>query len=189
MNAAFLLVTTAWLAGDVPAGSGCCNTCDSCCGDSWGHRLRDRLRGMFNRGDCCGSTCDSCCGSTSRWHGWSSGHSCGHGCGHSNSCCTPSCDPCCGSGGNLLGRLRGMFNRHGHGDCCDSCCGGTSVAPKAGEVIPTPPKKMPSPSGKEPPAKEIRIETPSGLVPNSPAIQPPAINPSADPAIDNRNPF
>jgi hypothetical protein len=100
----------------------------------------------------------------------------------------------------LLDKLRACF--HHEKACCDSCCaggacGGTTVIPKAGETIPTPPKKMPIPSGKEPPAKDIRFDTPPALAPVAPAIQaapvpgqpaPPATVPSVE--SDNlRNPF
>lgn len=138
MNAAFLLVTTAWLAGAEPAvqpapapvaasapvygsasgGCGCgsctsgCGSCDTCC-DSCGHHGG----GLFSRwhrrghgcGDCCASSCDTC-----------------------SSCTTvvaqPSCgckESCCGSG---HGARRWGWHRP-HEECgCESSCGscGTS---------------------------------------------------------------
>jgi hypothetical protein len=189
VNAAFLLVTTAWLAGDVPAtptASACSGGCDTCAR----HHFRERLRGLFQRNDCCETRRHDCCDSGHRWRGWCHGHhQCGHRChqhcdrhwGHR--CNHDTCDSC--DRGGLFGRLRGLFNRRNdHG-----CCGGTTVVPRAGETIPTPPKKMPSPTGKEPPAKEVRIDTPPGLAPAIPAIQQaPAVDPRAEPA-DNRNPF
>src|SRR5450755_3040752 len=81
VNAAFLLVTSAMLVGQpgggdkkpappppavAPApvvstgcGAGGCGGCQDACGcDSFGHKLRDRLRGLFNRNSC--DTCDTC---------------------------------------------------------------------------------------------------------------------------------
>lgn len=169
MNAAFLLVTTAWLAGDVPAAAPAANAggcCDSC-GNNVGQRLRDRFSGLFNRGDCCDSGCN-------RFSGFQ------RGCGQA------SCDSC--GGGNVFGRLRGLFNRN---SCCDGCSGGSTPAPKPGDTVP--PKKMPS-TGKEPPAKAVNIDIAPVNTPVTPAIQPniqpniPAVSPRGEP-VDPRSPF
>jgi hypothetical protein len=76
VNAAFLLMTSAMLVGQAggtdkkpapaPAtpvvSTGCgasCGGCQDACGcESFGHRLRERLRGLFNRNSC--DSCDSC---------------------------------------------------------------------------------------------------------------------------------
>lgn len=211
MNAAFLLVTTAWMTGDVPAAGakvapapapgphvaapiahgscgGCCES--SCCEESFGHKLRHRLHGLFNRGGhgCCEASCcqpaptccDDGCGHGHR-HRLFRGHR--H---HRNDCCESSCQPaptCCDNGcghghgnGGLFGRL---FSRHHRSDCCESSCGngccgangaigGTIGAPvqgtmpRVGEPIQAP-KKMPQSgprTGGDAPAKEVRIITP-----------------------------
>ena len=112
-----------------------------------------------------------------------------------------TCNTCCDKGPSLLDRLRACFHKDKgccDGGCSSGTCGGTTVMPKAGENITTPPKKIPA-SGKEPPAKEeVRIETPPALAPAAPAITPtpvivpqpaaPATAPTVEP--DNlRNPF
>ncbi len=152
MNAAFLLVTTALMTGDVqvvaheapvPAqscGAGCSSygghggyyggyyagggCCDSC--DTCCSRpgLLDRLRGMFSRGSCCGG-CDMGGCTTS----------CNSCCQTYSSCCD-TCSSGCGGGffsrcsdpckPSLMDRLRSMFSRRGCGcssSCCDSGCG------------------------------------------------------------------
>jgi len=165
---------------------------------------------MFHKNNCdCAPQCDTGCTSCNDrklFH-----------C-HKKSCDTcapaPTCNTC-NDGCNkpkLLDRLHACFhkNKGCDGGCgCDSSCAngscggtvinnGTTVIPKAGETITTPPKKMPSnpAPGKEPPAKEVRIDTPPALAPVAPAIQPapaiiqqpaPAIVPSID--SDLRNPF
>jgi hypothetical protein len=146
VNAAFMLVATAWFAGadannqpekinppktpanvvaptTVPApmeGSSCCGGC----------------------GSSCDSGCDSCdsCGSGGffgRLRGMFRRHSsCGCDSGCESNCCTPvsvpvscgcdSCgDSCCDGGGHgFFSRLRGRFHRS---SCCDTCdtCGGS----------------------------------------------------------------
>ena len=160
MNTAFVLVTTAWLAGadaQTPeakpapppppapvAASGCCDSgCDSC----GGHRLFGKLRGMFRRNDCCDS-----CDSGGHGHRWAQ-----------RDCCD-SCDDGCGFCDRLKARLRGLFHR----DCCEtSCCDGGY--PAKAEPIPAPkssepPKKMP-----EPAKKSVRIITPEQPPPLAPA--------------------
>jgi hypothetical protein len=174
VNAAFLLVTTAWIAGadtaapttpPAPAptaaapvhsigtggyaGCGGCASCgcDSCC-ESEG--FFSRLKGRFHRSEC-GCGCESE-GFFSKMkgrlhHGGDCG--CDTGCGGCG-----GCDTGCGHGGGFGERLRGLFHRGG-GDCgcCDTCggCGG-AISPVPGgtmkaEPIPPPketPKKLPS---------------------------------------------
>jgi hypothetical protein len=136
VNAAFLLVTTAWLAGAdtgapasapaAPATSSCCGGCNDCCNsccydnccESWWGRFR-----RFFHNDCCyDSCCSSGCGysgcgyshcNSCYSHNYSSCNSCYSSC---NSCCNDCCDSCCDS---LWGRMRRWFHR----DCCDYGCG------------------------------------------------------------------
>ena len=67
MNAAFLLVTSAMLVGQgggagdkKPAPAPAASSCGSSCDCDSGHRLRDRLRGFFNR-DCNDSCAPAAC--------------------------------------------------------------------------------------------------------------------------------
>jgi len=142
------------------AGCGCDSGCgDACCdgGGSWGHRFKNRMRGLFSRG------------------GRHGGDGCDCGCAPAPAVTTATCGcgttDCCDSGGHgFRNRLRGLFSRggrHGGGDCgCATDCGGCGApygapygAPAAGRVgeqIPPPKdgniKKMPK-DGDEPPAK------------------------------------
>jgi hypothetical protein len=164
VNAAFLLVTTAWLAGadaapqaapapapaaattSTPVVSGtvsgdCGCGCDSC-QEGLFSRLRHRL---FHRQSECG--CDSC-GHVNYSCECDGGHRWGHrlrSWWHRRNCCECDCGSSCGSGG----------------------CGSGSVMPRAGEAIPAP---------QEPPAKKM----PSGKTPppakNSTSIEPPMTN-------------
>lgn len=212
MNAAILLVASAWMTGQAPeviiqvqhhgpAASSCGNSCgSSCCDDAGvGHRLRGRLQGLFQRDSCCEPQCapaNQCCESRGHRFSFSFGHR------RNNDCCEPACpttcDPCCG-GPNLLERIRSRFHRD-RGCCEDACCGGTSTmgggaAPSA-EPLKDQPKKMPSKDG----AKEVRIITPPNQAPIAPAIQnapvinntTPAVAPAVTPRIIEsgvRNPF
>jgi hypothetical protein len=217
VNAAFLLVTGAMLVGQgdkkpatptppppAPAAAASCCSSDPCGCESWGHRLRDRLSGHFNRNNCdscqpsccdqkpahtsCGNSCNNSCGTTRLWH--------------RNSCDTcapaPTCtDACGGHGGfNFLGRLRDRFGRNDC--CCDGGCGSTAApAPKSsGEPI-APPKKMPVETPKKT-TTEVRINTPPVSTVTTPnTIQPlrtaPAveITPVPVPRVDGdrRDPF
>jgi len=128
VNAAFLLVTSAWLAGEVPAappalaakpapatvapaaGCGTCcndaNNCDSCCDSCGRSGLFSRLKGLCKKGNDCCDTCNTCaqptCAATT--------------CCASNSCC----DDGCGRKG-LLSRLGGLCRKNKGDDCCNSC--------------------------------------------------------------------
>jgi hypothetical protein len=160
VNAAFLLVTSAWLAGQAAppppaqpayppahahpapaaptASSACCDTgCDSCCEGG----LLARLRGWFRRRDDC---CDTCGGHPQPAPSYHD-HGCQDECG-----CRPG----------LLDRLRGWFHR---GDCCDGgaadCCA-TAAAPSA-HVMPRPPEQIQAPKSTEPP-KEMPKGTTNG---------------------------
>jgi len=73
----------------------------------------------------------------------------------------------------------------------------TNVMPKANEMVPAPSKKMPSVTpGKEPPVKEVRIDTPPAPIPTTvPVLQPAPLRgqpvPTIAPNIQGnlRNPF
>jgi hypothetical protein len=169
VNAAFLLVTSAMLVGQggdkkvppppppivapAPAAvaSGCCSQ-DPCGCEGFGHRLRDRMRGLFNRDNCdsCQPTvththharvsnnCDSCQPRIFNWQPR----------GHTHNACAPAtCNDSCGNGhGGLFERLRHNFRRSD--SCCDGGCGsvtGAVVPPPDGKVSEpiNPPKKMP----------------------------------------------
>jgi hypothetical protein len=143
VNAAFLLVTTTWIAAADPAPApahpvpapvavtsscgGDCNAgcCDSGCDEGCGHRLLGRLRGLFHRDCDCGDSCgcnSAPCGDC----GGCGGHKLFGGLHHGCGCDTcDSCGDSCGCGGGLLSRLRAKFH-HGCDDGCGDCggCGG-----------------------------------------------------------------
>jgi len=123
VNAAFLLVTTAWLAGvdqpaatvvqaDPPAATSSC--CGGGCGGGCSHGFLERFRGLFHR-DCCESSYKTSCA-----------HECKTSCAHEckPKCvneCKPACEKtsCCDScRPRLLDRLHDLFHR----DCCNSGC-------------------------------------------------------------------
>jgi hypothetical protein len=181
VNAAFLLVTTAWLAGAdapppakpvPPPAADCCgagNACDECPG------FFERLRGRFHHNECCEQ--NQCCQPAPKCE------TCNEGCRqswrerfgglfHRNECgcceaapkceSQPACNECCGSGWGE--RLRGLFHRHGCDECGNDCCGGNGAAPpgRAPESIPAPkapPQKMP----------EAPSKTAQNLAPQAPA--------------------
>lgn len=202
---AFLLLAGALLTGTASAsgwgnrGASCgpaCNapTCTtvSCdpCADACRPSLMDRLRGLFHRNRCCEPACDPC--PAPKCHvvpcNPCPAPKCAPVCAPA---CAPACDPCCDRGPSLLDRLRARFHRD---RCCDPCCdpcAGTIVtgttSPKSGEVITTPPKKLPNP-GKGEPKGRVSAD----VVPPAQPIAPPAIRdiptvPALD--IDNRRPF
>jgi hypothetical protein len=190
VNAAFLLVTTAWFAGDTaaatpaPTTSACCGTSRDAC-DCGGHKLLDKLRGAFKRNDCC-DTCAApkCHAPAPKCH--APAPKC-----HAPKCAPATCDSCGHGGPKLLDRLKAHFH-HDKG-CCDggssACCGNTAT-PSSGETIPTPPKKMPNPS-------KVGIDTePAGTFQATPAFEaapnaeqvPPAVVPNVE-SENLRNPF
>jgi len=170
VNAAFLLVTTAWLAGAdaaakpatpqappatpqapsaapyaAPGGyTGCCGGCDSC-GDECCHGgLLSRLRGMFHK-DCC-DTCSTC----------NTSNTC-------NTCTTTtttcgSCDTCCES---KWSKFRGWFRKGHDCDTCDSCnsCGGGVIAAPAPSAAVPKGEPIPAPKGSEPPKEMPKDKT------------------------------
>ena len=150
MNAAFMLVTTACLAGadsappaapaaPAPAAtSACCgNACDSCCEEGCLKRLLNRFRHSSCGCDTCGgsqttcapahqpactTSCATSCDSCGE-HGLRSLFSRFHS--SSSDCCGASSSTTCGSGcgdcGCEDGLLKRLCNRFRHrGDCCDT---------------------------------------------------------------------
>lgn len=107
MNAAFLLVTTAWLAGDTPkdANVAAANCCPTTCCEPCGHRhhchLLDKLRRCFHR-DCCDNHCPPQCPPACP----------------PPKCCETKCCPtdCCGHRHRFS-----LFNCFKH-NCCDNNC-------------------------------------------------------------------
>jgi hypothetical protein len=174
VNATFVLVTTAWLAGAEPAGtpapppsaavnSSCCSgTCDACC-ESGHHResLFSRLKGRFHRGgDCCDTGCSSSAPAPA-----------------AASCCNAApaascCDTGCEEKPGFLTRLKARFHRGN--DCCDtgSTCGACSSCGSVGaygapimngkppEQIGAPKDLKKMPVGGEGKPKEVRIDSP-----------------------------
>ncbi len=142
MNAAFLLVTSAWMAGQTVApvshqsaapvvvsnGHGSCNGCGSssissgCCDSGF----------SYAAGGCCESGHGSGGGMLGKLRGMFKRG--GHGSDCCEAVCETSCAPvstgCCDSGrgnGGMMGKLRGFFKKHHGGDCCEaasSCCDG-----------------------------------------------------------------
>jgi hypothetical protein len=228
VNAAFLLVTGAMLVGQagekkvtpppvqpvpVPAAtssSGCCNNSDPCGCESFGHKLRHQLGGLFQRNNCnsCQPTscdnnrsghhnrggCNDDCGRGKLWTG--GGH-------HNNNNCAPTCTDSCGRGGfNLLSNLRHRFGRN---DCgCDGGCNSTTAptgAPyppvKPGEKIDAP-KKMPVDPTPKKTSTEVRFEsTPTPIaapatiqpLPTPPAVEVTPVVPVPRVEGDRRDPF
>jgi hypothetical protein len=208
VNAAFLLVTSAMLVGQAGGAGGdkkppppppavassCGHDCDC---DGFGHRLRDRLKGMFSR-DCCDacqpttcpthhvhaptykSCCEkSCCDDGCKAKFWNRQPKCREHTCHAQNACT--CDDGCERG--ILSRLRDRFHR---GDrCCDSGC--STVAPvKSGEKIDATPKKMPvdPDKGKDKKPQEVRSEKQPipFAVPANPAVPSVEVTPMPVPA-------
>ena len=192
MNAAILLVSSAWMAGQTPdviipvhhAHSASCGTnCGDGCHEGFGHRLRERIRGLFQR-DCCDPCPQPRCHEPRCRE-----HRCHERCHVSH--CHNDCDSSWGHG-QLWERIRGAFHRDCgcNTGCRTGCC--RSGATPAAEPLKDQPRKMPT---KNEPKKgqEARVITPPAqTVPafqNAPAIAP---TPAVAPRIienDTRNPF
>lgn len=147
MNAAFLLVTATWLAGDTPAAQAP-KTDQPIRADQPVAAAPYHAGSVVSApyaGGCgsCGSSCDACCEES--WGSKFRGRL--HGLFHKNDCCdscstcapAPSCNTCntCDSG--WKSKWRGWWNRddccdHGHASCgacatsCDSCDSGGLLA-------------------------------------------------------------
>jgi len=185
-----------------PAATSCCNS-DPCGCESFGHRLRGQMGGLFHRNNC--NSCQtSCCDNQQR----APLHNRGGGCndcgqpkqklfahGGKQQTCAPTCTDSCGQGGfNLLSNLRHRFSRTD--SCCDGGCGST-VAPaplKSGEKIDAP-KKMPEAPLPKKTSTDVRYElTPQTIAtPNTiqPLPTPPAVEvtPVPVPRVEGRDPF
>lgn len=225
VNAVFLLMTSAMLVGQaaekkatppapgptpaVAAASGPnCGNSDPCGCEGFGQRLRNKLKGLFNRDAC--DTCQPATCQPSHAHVSFFKKSCDD-CGrsrlinwqptHRPQTCAPTCnDPCANGGLNILGKLRAIFQRRDN--CCEGGISSPAAPKKAGEPIQNPGKKMPATTPTTPVVpktakpQEVRIETipvpiaPSiiPVVPNSPAVE---ITPVPAPRIEgtNRDPF
>lgn len=126
MHAAFLMMTTAWLAADpapaaapaapAPAASACCggscgsgcNTCcEPCCEKE--HFLKKCFKRFHHKNDC------GCC---------EAAPCCGTACVTAASCCDP-CNTCC----EKEHFLKRCFKRFHHNDCCEPCCQPTCCQP------------------------------------------------------------
>ena len=220
MNAAFLLVTTACLVGQpaaqpaAPAAAAACGPhCGSSCHDPCGangfaHNLRDRMQSLFQRN--CSDNCQptTCCNTHNFWQNrtplFSRHNSCddcgrarlwnwqplvraNHGWAHASTC-NDSCD----RNWNILGRLRGIFQRDR--DCCNS--GTAAAAPAVSTPKVETPKKLPAEPKKAAPTKqEVRIETqPSAIpavvttIPAVPAVPVAPTGLEAQPAAPNAPP-
>jgi hypothetical protein len=130
VNAAFLLISTAWFAGadaahaptpapvvaEAPGGCGgggcgdsCCNSCCNTCCECRCRQYRCftiRIPMLFNR--CCSPCCDCGCNT-----------GCDSGCGGCGGCCTTCCECRCRQYRCLTIRIPQLFNR---GCCCTPCC-------------------------------------------------------------------
>jgi len=208
VNAAFLLVTGAMLVGQggdkkttpvpppaAPAVASCGH--DPCGCEGWGHRLRERLGGLFNR-----NNCDACKPTTCCAHKPAPAPTCDTGCRtkllnwqphcHAPKACAPAntcTDPCGHASFNLLSKLRDRFHRN---DCCDGGCGTTAAPVKSGEKIDAP-KKMPDAPKKT--NTEVRIESQPAPIAIQPIPTPSAVEitpvPVPVPRVegDRRDPF
>ncbi|MCE9530903.1 MAG: hypothetical protein K8T89_07245 [Planctomycetes bacterium] len=162
MNAALLMLTSAWMAGAdhhaptaapavVSTGSSCATggcataTCDDPCAKK--HGLFDRLKGRFAKG--CGCEAAPACAPAPV---------CKVEAPKCNTCnAAPACDSC-GSPG-LWSKFKARFSKHGASSCntCDSCASGAPVTTGTSnpEVIPPPKDK-----------KEMPKDLPKGGVTN-----------------------
>ncbi len=196
VNAAILLVSSAWMAGQTPdviipvqhhAQPAACGGHSGGCNDACHEGICARLRGLFHRENNC---CDSCAQPRCQTFHCPQRHHRDHGCQtHDHGCqAHNACDSCGHEHGRLLDRIRGAFHR----DCgCDNGCSTSGSAPGA-EPLKEQPKKMPTKEKAK--AEEARVITTPGQAPlpaiqNAPAIQSaPALAPRVI-ENDTRNPF
>ena len=144
MNAAYLVLTTAWLAGDAPAapapapaapvvsaptgggcGGGCGSATDSCCDTGCGKQgLFSKLKAKFHKNECGCEAAPTCCAPAPvKQHCHSA---------PAPTCCAPvqhqACDTCnegCGKQ-KLCDRIKAKFRKHDSCGCESSCGGGSS---------------------------------------------------------------
>jgi hypothetical protein len=185
VNAAFLLVTTAWLAGadaapaaaapEKPAATtlSCTGGCGACCDTHEG--LWTKLKGRLHRGDECCNPCPkpACapapapkcnpCDTCPKESCFSKIKGMFHRGGNCNAC-APAHKPSCGAcsscceethASKLRGKLHGMFHRGG--ECCASECGTAPAHP--GEPIKAPKDGEP---GKKLPSGDKETSIPAG---------------------------
>jgi hypothetical protein len=180
VNAAFVMLTSAWMAGadPVPAapaapaapvvstsmgacnggygGYGCGSTAGDCGCEHQRQRLCDRLKGMFKRGNNCGCESAPTCAPAPVHHVAAS-------CGCEDTCKKPG----------LCARLKGKFKRHNDCGCdtgCNSGCGGIGtygggIIGGTAEPIPAQPKPA---TGQPMPSKPTSTTpiTMSGVITN-----------------------
>jgi hypothetical protein len=168
VNAAFIMLTSAWLAGADPAppaappvpvpaapavvatGNGC-GGCGDACADACceGHHrkkllagLGGKLKGRKHHGDCCEAAPAPCCAPAPK------PVCCAPAPAPKPVCCAPAPAPapcgneCCEEHHRkkLLAGLGGKLkNRHHHDECCDTGCGGCGTgAPGVAPAMPAP---------------------------------------------------
>lgn len=191
MNAALLLMSSAWMVGadaaPAPAASPApvvanagCNDCSAPCGDCGGcskpsllDRLRARIKSIGGHrhkgGDCCEPACPppppppSCCAPPA--------------------CSVPApcdvcADPCGGHKAGFLDRLRGRLGGHKHQAACCDLCGSSSCA-NGGCATPAQPGTTPPAQPADPPKdmpkaepKSTSITLPAPIVPVTPVSAP-----------------
>ena len=151
MNAAFLLVTTAWLAGadadkpappaahHPPAPAACSTYCDPCCEKEG---LLQRFCNLFKRKDCC----DPCCTPCPKPCPPPCPKPCPPPC---KVTCTTTCDDCCEEG--FLKKLLNRFRCRKCDDCCNPCCTAPPHHPKAEPIPPPKDGGKPMPKGGDKP--------------------------------------
>jgi hypothetical protein len=182
VNAAFLLVTTAWLTGADPAptaapaapapvvssanyggaGCGCSGGCGDTCGDTGCGcgGLFGKLKGRFHHGGDCG--CETACDSCGGHHGFKLRRHNECGCETANEC---GCER-----QRLCDRLKGWFHRRGEcgcgegcgggcGGCGDGSCANGGVTTYAAPGLAPRAEPIPAPKGTEP-AKRMPSDTP-----------------------------
>jgi hypothetical protein len=169
VNAAFLLVTSAWLAGQAPpppaqpipspapappmavASNGCCEpACNNGCGDGCGGGgFLSRLRGLCHRDRCgeCGGCAPAPCPKPVCAPCPAPAPCpkpvcapCPAPCPKPTACCDSGCDSGCGGGG-FLSRLRGLCHRNE----CGGECGGCAPCPAPKPVCAPCPAPCPKP--------------------------------------------
>jgi len=151
VNVAFLVVTTAWLAGAdsgapaakdlsspaMPAsidgcggscGAGCGACCDTGCDTCGGHKLFGKLHGGLGHSSCgCETSCQPACGCDTCGcaggvHSLFGGHR--HGCGCESSCGSPcGCTDTCDTCGHGGHMLGKLRGLFHHAESCDCGCG------------------------------------------------------------------
>jgi hypothetical protein len=210
VNAAFLLVTSAWLAGAdaapaapaVTATASCSGACDACCDEGFGKRFMGRLKGMWRRDDCCDSCAPvktTCC-APAPVHKVAC-DSCDHGCRESwkdrlkgmfrrdcdtcNSCETKSCHGNCAPVATCNDCCKESWKDRLKGmfrrnDCCDTCSTCGTAAPAAA------PKAEPigPPKEKMPEGKKAALE-----INNNQVLVPQASTPYLASPAETKSPF